>query len=161
MCKWQKHLWDLPAHLAHLDPSLATYPPCPPPTAVPIRYSARVEEDPDHVDVVPVDGGRLDAPVAFGGEVPSAAFGPDHQDQDDAADHVQRMQARHAVEHGAVHAVSRFDVVAQDELRLSTVKPHSTNTTPRKKIDPKMAVSSRPRLKFLRSSVAIAISPDT
>ncbi len=38
------------------------------------------------------------------------------------------------------------------------VKPHSTNITPRKKIRPRKAVSSRLRVKVLRSSLAMATS---
>ena len=44
----------------------------------------RVEENPDHIDIVPVDGAGLNAPVALRRVMALARQVPDNRNEDDA-----------------------------------------------------------------------------
>src|SRR6266852_7610806 len=56
------------------------------------------KEDPHHVDEVPVQGHRGDTDVVLGRELPTRRAEQDEDEQDQAAEHVQAMKARHREE---------------------------------------------------------------
>lgn len=64
-----------------------------------------IEKDPDHVDIVPVNGGSLDTPMFFGRVMIFAHQVPIDQNQDDTTEDMQGMNAGHNIKDGTVDAV--------------------------------------------------------
>src|SRR5713226_8059009 len=62
------------------------------------------KEDPHHVDEVPVQGYRGDTDVVLGRELPARRAEQDEDDQDQAAEHMQAVEAGHR-EEGACERV--------------------------------------------------------
>src|SRR2546421_3792019 len=66
-----------------------------------------VDDDPHHVDEVPVDAGHLDAAVLLRAVVPAEGPHRDHREQREPDEHVRAVQSREPVEDRTLRAVVR------------------------------------------------------
>src|SRR5688572_6132581 len=66
------------------------------------QVQCRVEENPDQINVVPVNGAGLDAPMAIRREVAFSPQVPDDEDKDDATDNVEGVHSGHGEDDGAI-----------------------------------------------------------
>ena len=71
------------------------------------QVDGRVEEDPDQIDKVPVDGARFDAPVFLWREMALAPQIPDDDNKRDAAQDVDRVHPRHGKDDCAIFITPR------------------------------------------------------
>src|SRR5712664_2698744 len=94
-------------------------PPTPPPALSSERRDAEVEdaeeEDPHHVDEVPVESHRRDSDVVLRRELAACRAVQDDQDQDQSPEHVEPVEAGHG-EEGAGEGVRRERQAAAESL---------------------------------------------
>ena len=69
-----------------------------------------VEENPNEVYVMPIDGGSLDAPMPLGREITFSTPIPNDENQNYTAQNMQRVQSGHCIKNGSKCAVSRLQM---------------------------------------------------
>ena len=71
------------------------------------EVQGRVEEDPGHVNIVPVNGAGFDTPMPLSRIMASTAVIPNNDNKDYTAHHVKGVNAGHAEENRAINPVGR------------------------------------------------------